>query len=219
MRMSSHHRISGEREPVHQGRMPDSRLMHLLTDREKLVWPSMSKAQSCVKPRLGFISSSFWAASWGTQAGSMVTWDSLCGQRTEINSLRGRLKALDHTQNICWRCICLSTACPTAWAQAVCLQAQLHVLLSPRHCCNCRALGCERDEPDFIYHSQSQCTRKGIFGPPTMAPRTNVGVDNDICVQEWWAAQATYHPVMPNPGSLTTGKKQRAVLHSSNTSA
>lgn len=179
---------------MHQGKMPDSGLMHLPPEREKLIWPSMSKARSCKEPRLGFLSSSFWAASWGAQAGITVTGDSLCGQRTEIISLRGRLKALDHAQNICWRCFCLSAVCPTTWAQAGCLQAQLHVALSPRHCCSCRVLGWEWDEPDFIYRSQSQCTRQGIFGPPpTTAPRTNGGVGDVFKSDEqlrlptsWW---------------------------------
>lgn len=73
------------------------------------------------------------------------------------------------------------------------------------------------DEPEFIYHRQSQCTREVIFGPPTVAYRSNVDVGNDICVQEWRAAQVIYHPVMPDCGSLTTGKRQRPMLQLSNT--
>lgn len=80
------------------------------------------------------------------------------------------------------------------------------------HSCNCRALGCKWHEPDFTYHSQSQRARERIFGRPIIAPRTNVGVGDDICVHKRWAAQATYHPMMPDPVSLTTGQRPRAAL-------
>lgn len=45
-----------------------------------------------------------------------------------------------------------------------------------------RASGSEWDEPRFIYHSQRQSSGKGIPGAGTVAPRTDVGADNDICV-------------------------------------
>lgn len=81
--------------------------------------------------------------AWSSETSSVV-------KGLIIFSLRSRLKALDHAQNVSWRCFCLSVACPNAWAQAGYLQAQLNIIFSPRHCCNCRALVRAWFEPGFI---------------------------------------------------------------------
>lgn len=105
------------------------------------------KAWSCKWAQLGFVCSNFWAArggAWPPEIPSVVR-----GWKSAPSRSNQRPQTMPKTTS--------RGVSASAWAQAGCLQAQLHILLSLGLCCNVRALGYECNGPDIIYHSQSWC--------------------------------------------------------------